>query len=342
MAYVYRHIRLDKNQPFYIGIGSDAKGLYTRAYTKTKRNNIWNRIISKTKYEVEIISDDMDWDSACKKEQEFIFLYGRKNNKTGILSNLTDGGDGALGYVMSKKMKKKLAEVHGKPVVKYSMEGKYICLYASCVEAERKTGIKNTQICNCANKTKSITAGGFLWEWFNGSLHNIFFDKLNYQYLRFGQKEINAYFSDGRYIGTYENLLATSVEFKIPIKSISAVLVGKHFFTKKYHFKYLDGNCDNLDVSDMYRDRSGKNAPMYGRYGEKSGNFGNKGDKNTGSKPVNQICIKTGDIINSFVSIRSAGESLGLDTSTITKVCKGNAKQTGGFKWEYKQKKNAR
>jgi hypothetical protein len=24
MAYVYRHIRLDKNEPFYIGIGSDS------------------------------------------------------------------------------------------------------------------------------------------------------------------------------------------------------------------------------------------------------------------------------------------------------------------------------
>ena len=29
MAYVYRHIRLDKNEPFYIGIGSDKE--YKRA-----------------------------------------------------------------------------------------------------------------------------------------------------------------------------------------------------------------------------------------------------------------------------------------------------------------------
>ena len=34
MAILYRHIRLDKNVPFYIGIGKDIK----RAYSKSNRN----------------------------------------------------------------------------------------------------------------------------------------------------------------------------------------------------------------------------------------------------------------------------------------------------------------
>lgn len=50
MAYVYRHIRLDKNEPFYIGIGSDAT--YKRANTKKGRNEIWKRIVCKTTYDV--------------------------------------------------------------------------------------------------------------------------------------------------------------------------------------------------------------------------------------------------------------------------------------------------
>ena len=32
MAYLYRHIRLDKNEPFYIGIGSNELNNYKRAY----------------------------------------------------------------------------------------------------------------------------------------------------------------------------------------------------------------------------------------------------------------------------------------------------------------------
>lgn len=95
MAYVYRHIRLDTNQPFYIGISSDDK--YQRAYTKSRRNQHWRNIIQKTKYEVEILLDGLTWEEACKKEMEFIKLYGRTDIGTGVLCNKTDGGEGFLG-----------------------------------------------------------------------------------------------------------------------------------------------------------------------------------------------------------------------------------------------------
>jgi hypothetical protein len=102
MAYLYRHIRLDKNEPFYIGIGSDND--YKRAFEikKNRRNKIWNDIVSKTSFEIDIILDDLTWDDACKKEKEFIALYGRIDKKNGVLSNLTDGGDGTLGVIKSE------------------------------------------------------------------------------------------------------------------------------------------------------------------------------------------------------------------------------------------------
>lgn len=40
MAYLYRHIRLDKNQPFYIGI-SNVDDDYKRAYKRSCRNKYW-------------------------------------------------------------------------------------------------------------------------------------------------------------------------------------------------------------------------------------------------------------------------------------------------------------
>lgn len=94
MAYVYRHIRLDKNIPFYIGIGND--DTYFRANDKNGRNKYWQNIANKTSYEVEIIIDNISWEDACKKEIEFIAIYGRKNDG-GILANLTKGGEGKLG-----------------------------------------------------------------------------------------------------------------------------------------------------------------------------------------------------------------------------------------------------
>ena len=91
MAYLYRHIRLDKNEPFYIGIGSDEK--YKRAYSKNDRNQYWHHIANKG-YEVEIMLDNLTWEEACKKEKEFIKLYGRNDLNEGSLVNMTDGGEG--------------------------------------------------------------------------------------------------------------------------------------------------------------------------------------------------------------------------------------------------------
>lgn len=90
MAYVYRHIRLDKNVPFYIGIGE----IDRRSRVNYGRNRLWNYIAAKTPYEVEILVDKIEWDEACKKEVEFINLYGRIDKNTGTLANMTDGGEG--------------------------------------------------------------------------------------------------------------------------------------------------------------------------------------------------------------------------------------------------------
>lgn len=125
MAYVYRHIRLDKNEVFYIGIGSDNIGEYKRANNFYKRNEYWKNIVNKTKYKIEIILDDLTWEEACIKEIEFIKLYGRRDLNEGTLVNMTDGGDGTLGLKRSPsqetkekmrqaKLGKKFSEEHRK------------------------------------------------------------------------------------------------------------------------------------------------------------------------------------------------------------------------------------
>lgn len=113
MAYVYRHIRLDKNEPFYIGIGKDEGGKYIRAYQKGSARGssiIWKKIVSKTEYEVEILLDNLEWEEAGRKEIEFISLYGRIDRGTGVLANLTNGGDGNLGLIHSPEALKKIGE----------------------------------------------------------------------------------------------------------------------------------------------------------------------------------------------------------------------------------------
>jgi hypothetical protein len=107
MAYLYRHIRLDKNEPFYIGIGSGSN--LDRAYVKNGRNKIWSNIYSKTGIDVEILLNDLTWNEAKEKEKEFIALYGRIDNNTGTLANLTNGGAGMLGFKFSENARKNMS-----------------------------------------------------------------------------------------------------------------------------------------------------------------------------------------------------------------------------------------
>ena len=107
-CYVYRHVRLDKNEPFYIGVGTGRN--YKRARKRgTQRNDIWNRIVAKTPYEIHILMDNLTWLQACEKEKEFILLYGRKDLGTGPLLNLTEGGDGRFGHLISEETRKKMS-----------------------------------------------------------------------------------------------------------------------------------------------------------------------------------------------------------------------------------------
>lgn len=100
MAYLYRHIRLDTNEVFYIGVGGLSKddSSHTRAYAKNRSNRIWKSIIAKTDYKVEILLDNISAQDALDKEEILIKFYGRKDLKAGSLANLTNGGEKNKGW----------------------------------------------------------------------------------------------------------------------------------------------------------------------------------------------------------------------------------------------------
>tara|TARA_R110000782_G_scaffold62250_2_gene128055 strand:+ start:30 stop:650 length:621 start_codon:yes stop_codon:yes gene_type:complete len=85
---VYKHIRKDTNEVFYIGMGNDI-----RPYKQYGRNKHWQHIVNSVGYDIEIIAEDLTKQEAIDLEIELILKYGRRDLGTGSLVNLTPGGE---------------------------------------------------------------------------------------------------------------------------------------------------------------------------------------------------------------------------------------------------------
>ena len=109
---VYRHCT-PCGRIFYIGMGSE-----DRAYSRHSRNIFWKRI--KRKYggfNVDILARDLSIEQAYELEELLISEYGRRDNGTGILCNLDDGGAGVKGQIIKEKQKKKTSKRFSKKVI---------------------------------------------------------------------------------------------------------------------------------------------------------------------------------------------------------------------------------
>lgn len=248
MAYVYRHIRLDKNVPFYVGVGTDSKGHYSRAFTKKARNlknTHWGNIIKKTPYEVEIMIDDVPLDFAFQKEKEFISLYGRSDLGQGTLVNKTNGGEGVLGLRCKEKTKKQYRELYSKKICQYDIEGIFIKVHDSATSASKEVGSFKSHLCHCANGTPSYLAPkGFLWRWFNGSVQNITVEVLDKRAtvstltLASTMKSVDQFTIDGVFVKTFESCGSAAKSIKVTRMCITDCLKGRQKTSGGFIWKY--------------------------------------------------------------------------------------------------------
>jgi hypothetical protein len=232
MAYVYRHIRLDKNEPFYIGIGNDKD--YKRAHEKyaCRRSKFWKKIADKTEYIVEILFDDIDFEFAKQKEIEFIKLYGRKNLGTGPLCNLTDGGDGLANIVFTEQHRKRLSE---------SLKGKTHSIERR--QKNREAKLKNPiffteeirRKISEANKGKKLSHEHIELMKQRIGEKNPMYGRRNYNYMG----EVAAY-KDGVQVGVYDGIHKAAAALKVTATKISACLNGRRKTTGGYTFKRLN------------------------------------------------------------------------------------------------------
>jgi hypothetical protein len=153
MFYVYILKNPITNLPFYVGVGKEnrrsnvsrehshiveairfRKGKFVKSANKHKLNTILQILDQNLSVEVEYIKDATYINEQCAfdKEISLIAYYGRKDLGTGILTNMTDGGEGRVNPSLEErqhqsKIRKGLpSHAKGKKLGPYTEERKTI------------------------------------------------------------------------------------------------------------------------------------------------------------------------------------------------------------------------
>jgi hypothetical protein len=128
--YTYAYLREDRT-PYYIG-----KGKYRRVYQKH------GKIYVPPKNRIIFLKQNLTEEEAFRHEIYMIAVFGRKDLGTGILRNMTDGGDGTSGLIPWNKGK---IGIHMSEYTKMKIS---IANKGKKLTEKRKNDIKNNLIGN--------------------------------------------------------------------------------------------------------------------------------------------------------------------------------------------------
>jgi hypothetical protein len=120
--YVYAYLRKDNITPYYIGKGKGRRAFNRHTVT-----------VPSDRSKIKFFAQKLFENEAFLLEKQLISYYGRKDINTGVLHNLTDGGEGSSGYRQSDDQKKHMSKMFtGKPRPEYvkikmseALKGKY-------------------------------------------------------------------------------------------------------------------------------------------------------------------------------------------------------------------------
>lgn len=163
-------------QPFYVGKGKRRR-IFTHLEEKSLEEfNLKNYIIKKILAIGQVpihykIFENLTDEESKRIEIEIIEHFGRKDLGTGILANLTNGGDGPTSKWSDERkanyrVRKGAESIRSKVVAQYTKEWELIKKWASINEAARGLNVSVTSISGCCNGHYEF-AHGFRWKFTN-------------------------------------------------------------------------------------------------------------------------------------------------------------------------------
>lgn len=291
--------------PYYIGCGCNDRidahlnpsqislGHYKGAIIQTILNldldplrvKIYENLTQQEAYEIEI---------------KMINYFGRLDLKTGILTNLCDGGLGAsnvLNKTRNKNVKGYKFKSNSKGIDKLTLDGEFIESFSCQTEAQDKTGIHYGRI-DWAIKTSRILEG-FLWK-YNGVCPYVA-KTPNHKH----KKEIFQYTLEGVFVRSYESRIQAVLYLGKKACQSNNITGSIRNDGTAFGFKWLDEFMgDNVEFPSLF------------------------------SNKIVQLTLE-GEELRIWNSMTHAANEGGFRICCIYDCCNGQQKTHRNFKWKY-------
>lgn len=235
-------------QPFYIGRGKhhrinhhlQPQNLSDNSIKSNKINSIIKETGSPpTHYK---LIENLSFEEVNEWETKLIKHFGRLDIGTGILANMTDGGEGFKNILFSEETKKKMSEVkkgktggklnpRSKRVIQMDMDGNFIREWDSLSDISRETNLTFQNISKCC-LGEIQHAYGFKWKYDGSSYER----KTPKPEAKDKRKIVYQYSLDGNFLRSYESV--SSAKRITQINHIECAATGKHKQVGGFQWRY--------------------------------------------------------------------------------------------------------
>lgn len=225
-------------------------------------------------------------------------------------------GHKVSGYITASQKQKGIRN-RMKPVSQYSLRGEKLAQYGSISAASLATGICTSSIVAACKRIKMVSAGGFIWQYGNGSLtiDTSFYHRFIENSKRKLRKKITRFLPCGKRMATYKSLEEAGKKNGISPAAISDCLRGKTTVCGGFIWKY--GHIlKDIDVQS-------------------------KKDKITAGmrsvpRKVYMICLQTKKVLRKFSSVSEAAQQVNSKSpGDISRAAANRNRICKGYLWRY-------
>lgn len=243
--YVYGHYTKTTQEVFYIGVGTiihlqskTHTQRYNRAYHFSNRTNFWNNTKEKYGIEVKILFEYETKKESLDKEKELIEQFGRKVMGTGLLVNISEGGEiGPTGRVfkMSQEQKDKLSSSKSHTFYVYNKDGDFLKEILTIKKTAEYCGVTYNAIHSCM-KTKNYSNGFFIFKEFKGTKLDYTVEDVDFQHSL--SKKVITRSSINGLTTTHKSLKDASVYLKTDRSNLRKAIKNNRL-CKKHYVRFL-------------------------------------------------------------------------------------------------------